>query len=224
MSDDTAVAGPPRWAEYLPVADLVPAPTNAKAHDQAALATSVDTFGFVEPVVLDERTGRLVAGHGRADHLAALQAAGKPAPEGVLVDKAGTWLVLVTRGWRSRDDDHAKAAGIALNRVGELGGWHQQGLAADLQALRDVDLQLLGAAGFTADYLDDLLASFAPPEGLADQANRLGQPQASDFWPVLRFKVPPEVRDRYQALVADVPGGDAEQFTHLLDRAAEATP
>lgn len=223
MSDDTAVAGPPRWAEYLPVADLVPAPTNAKAHDQVALATSVSTFGYMEPVVLDERTGRLVAGHGRTAHLAELHAAGKPAPEGVLVDAAGTWLVLCVRGWASTDDDHARAAGIALNRVGELGGWHQQGLAADLLALRNVDLQLLDAAGFTSDYLDDLLASFAPPEGLDDQAGRLGEPQPSDFWPVLRFKVPPAARDRYQQLVADVPGGDADQFQWLLDRAAEAT-
>lgn len=221
MSDDTPL-GPPRWAEYMPVADLEPAPTNAKAHDQAALATSVSTFGYMEPVVLDERTGRLVAGHGRTEHLRELQAAGQPAPEGVLVDAAGTWLVLVARGWASTDDDHAKAAGIALNRVGELGGWNQQALAADLLALRDADLGMFDAAGFTGDQLTDLLASFTPPEGLDDLGRRLGEPQPSDFWPVLRFKVPPAARDRYQALVADVPGGDADQFVWLLDRAAEA--
>lgn len=147
----------PRWTEYLPVADLLPASRNAKNHDQAALGASLDAFGAIEAVVLDERTGRLVAGHGRTEYLAELQAKGADPPEGVVVDDEGRWCWLVTRGWSSRDDAHAEAAGIALNRVGELGGWQPDVLNAALDELWGT--QLADAAGWTADQLDDLIAA-----------------------------------------------------------------
>ncbi len=147
------------------MADLAPALRNAKAHDLQALAASVEAFGLLEPVVLDERTSRLVSGHGRAEWLAASELAGKPdtwpadrawPPEGVWVDGEGRWCWLVTRGFTSRDDNHAHAAGIALNRVGERGGWVPELLAQDLDSL--IGTQLFDATGFNADDLDDLVA------------------------------------------------------------------
>lgn len=141
----------------MPVADLAPALRNAKAHDLAALARSFEQFGAMEPVVLDERTGRLVSGHGRVEHLAAKEQLGAEPPEGVLVDSEGRWGWLVARGWRSRDDDHAHAAGIALNRVGERGGWVPELLAEQLDDL--VGTALFEATGFSADDLDDLIAA-----------------------------------------------------------------
>lgn len=167
-----AAAAPPRWAEYLPVADLAPALKNAKAHDLAALARSFEQFGAMEPVVLDERTGRLVSGHGRVEHLAAKEQLGAEPPEGVLVD-GGRWCWLVARGWRSRDDDHAHAAGIALNRVGERGGWVPELLAEQLDDLRDQP-ELLDAAGFTIAELDAMLQELAPPSFTPDTE---GQPR-----------------------------------------------
>jgi phage/plasmid-like protein (TIGR03299 family) len=87
---------PPRWTEYLPVATLQPAPRNAKAHDLDALQRSLEAFGALEPVVLDERTTRLVSGHGRVEKLSTLEAAGAEPPEGVVVDGHGRWCWLVT--------------------------------------------------------------------------------------------------------------------------------
>ena len=153
MTDTTAQ--PPRWTEYMPVTALVPAERNAKDHDPELLSASVDEFGFAEPVVLDERTGRLLAGHGRTEYLLAAEAAGAAPPEGIVVDDDGAWLVPVFRGNRSRDDEHAEAMGIALNRVGERGGWVEETLAAALQSLPEA---LLPSTGWTADELDDLLA------------------------------------------------------------------
>lgn len=216
MTDTTPA--PPRWTEYLPVADLLPADRNPKAHDQAALGRSVDAFGMVEPVVLDERTGKLLAGHGRTDYLTELEAAGVAPPDGVVVGPDGRWQWLVVRGIHSRDDAHAEALGIALNRVGEAGGWKRDVLADTLVSL---PTDLLDATAFSADYLDDLIASFTPPDDLDALAQRHGAPEPSDFWPVLRFKVEPKVRDRYQALVAKVPGGDAEHFAWLLRMATK---
>ena len=153
---------PPRWTEYVPVADLQPAPRNAKAHDQEALGASLDAFGAIEAVVVDEGTGRIVAGHGRAEKLMAMQTAGAEPPEGVVVDESGRWCWLVTRGWSSRDDAHAEAAGIALNRVGERGGWETGVLSSMLD---DLALQpdLLDAVGWSADELDELIAASRGP-------------------------------------------------------------
>lgn len=152
----TTAPAPPRWAEYLPVAELQPAPTNAKGHDLGALQASLDAFGAMEPVVLDERTHRLVSGHGRVELLSTLEAAGAKPPEGVVVT-GGRWCWLVTRGWRSTDDAHARAAGVALNRVGERGGWDATALNATLDDLWGTPLA--DAVGWTADELDDLVAS-----------------------------------------------------------------
>lgn len=150
---------PARWAEYQPVADLKPADRNAKAHDQAALQASLDTFGAIEPVVVDERTGKLLAGHGRAEKLGELEAAGADPPEGVVVGDDGRWQWLVVRGARSRDDAHAEAMAVALNRIGERGGWRPDVLSATLDALWGTDLA--DATGWSADELDDLIAETA---------------------------------------------------------------
>lgn len=151
------MATTPRWAEYQPLDQLRPALRNAKAHDQAALGASVGAFGFIEPVVVDERTGRLLAGHGRTAYLADLHGRGEEPPDGVVVADDGTWTVLVVRGVASKNDAHAEAMGIALNRVGERGGWDAAALNATLDDLWGTPLA--DAVGWTADELDDLVAA-----------------------------------------------------------------
>lgn len=219
---DTAAPATPRWSEYQPITQLVPADRNAKDHDQPALGRSVAEFGFVEPVVVDERTGKLLAGHGRTEYLNALHATGMPddwppdapwPPDGVVVTEDGAWHVQVVRGVRSRDDAHAEAMGVALNRVGELGGWKPDVLVDQLADLRD--LGLLDAAGFDSDYLDDLIAQTTPPT-LDELQGKYGDPDPTQLWPVLRFKVSPVDRDRYLRLVEGIEGGDDVLFAHLL--------
>lgn len=207
----------PRWAEYQPIAQLRPALRNSKAHDQGALGASVQAFGFIEPVVVDERTGLLLAGHGRTKHLGDLQAGGAEPPDGVVVAGDGQWQVLVVRGVASRDDAHAEAMGIALNRVGERGGWQTDVL---MDALDDLRLapDLFDATGFTPEYLDDLVAGMRVPT-LDELEGQHGNPDPTHLWPVLRFKVPPTARDRYLRLVEGVEGGDDVLFAHLLELA-----
>ncbi len=178
MPDATA---PLRWTEYQPVAGLVPAVRNPKGHDQEAMGRSVEQFGFIEPVVLDERTGRLLAGHGRVEWLQAQHTAGAEPPDGVMVGDDGGWQWLVVRGIHSRDDLHADAMGIALNRVGERGGWKPDTLAEMLDEMADAPM-LVAAAGFSADELDDLIAGAAgaqlpTPEFEPDPDGADGQPR-----------------------------------------------
>lgn len=151
----------PRRLEYVPLADLVPSPRNPKRHDLASLRASLGRFGYLEPVVLDERTGRLVSGHGRAEALAGLEAAGEPAPEGVAVDGKGRWSVPALRGWSSADDAEAEAALVAVNRITEAGGWDDRSLAALLSELA-VDDRLAGT-GYGGDDLAALLKSLEGP-------------------------------------------------------------
>jgi hypothetical protein len=73
------VSDQPRWMEYMPLDELVAAESNPKQH-HPDIGTSLDRFGYVEAITLDERTGRMVAGHGRRDQLTAKHQAGDPPP------------------------------------------------------------------------------------------------------------------------------------------------
>jgi hypothetical protein len=150
-----------RRLELMPLAKIQRAKKNPKTHDDAAIGASVDRFGFVEPIVRDERTGRLVAGHGRLDLMAALfeKAPGRP-PVGVQArrgrnGKITEWLVPVIRGWRSKNDAEAAAYLVASNRISEAGGWDDRALADLLKELKDSDD--LAGTGFDERMLANLV-------------------------------------------------------------------
>src|SRR5690242_19701492 len=100
-----------RWLELIPLDELQrrPALRNPRKHDAAGLRASISRHGFVENPVIDERTGRLVVGHGRLTDLAKRFDAGEDIPDGIEVDDEGVWLVPVQRGWSSRSDADAEA-------------------------------------------------------------------------------------------------------------------
>lgn len=157
----------PRRIEYMDLGDLVARrdPRNVKAHADDALDASIDRFGFAEPVMLDERTGKLVAGHGRVNRLAAAANDAYTDPErppsGLIATGDGTWLVPVIRGWSSLDDDEAQAFMIAVNRIGEVGGW-TDALAPLLAELAATDAGL--PPGYDQGDLDRLLAELEQPD------------------------------------------------------------
>lgn len=211
-----------RRLEYQLLDELQPAPINPKLHDDDdGIGASLDRFGYVEPMVLDERTGLLVVGHGRWENMLAKEAAGDVPPEGVSTDADGRWLVPVLRGWRSENDAHAEAYLLASNQLTVRGGWDLPTLAERLQALDEIDDELRQTAGWSTDDLADLLAHTRPPS-LDDLADQHGDPDPSHLWPVLRFKVAPEVRDRYLRLIEGIEGSDADLFAHLVDLAERA--
>lgn len=152
---------PSRTIDYLPLDEIERATVNPKGHDKVGISASVERFGVVEILVVDERTGRLVSGHGRLDALLAAHAEGTPPPDGVEVDEAGRWLAPVVRGWASADDDEASAALVAVNRLVEKGGWADPDeLIGILAGLRDRE-RLDVAVGYDNDDLDALIASLA---------------------------------------------------------------
>jgi len=145
--------------EYMPLSKLVRAPRNPKSHDLGAIHGSVGRFGFVAPFILDDTTGKLVAGHGRLDALQQMKASGKPAPARVQVE-GGEWLVPVVRGVSFEDEREAEAYLVADNRTTILGGWDEETLA---QVLGDLAAEsVLEGTGYDGDDLDGLLAAMNP--------------------------------------------------------------
>jgi len=139
--------------EYLPLSGLRPAARNPKAHDVEALVASLGRFGFVAPVIIDDRTGRLVAGHGRVEALERAKAAGADPPARVKVE-GGEWLVPVVRGVSFARDVDAEAYLLADNQLTAGPGWGD-GIDAMLRELRDADA--LVGTGFTEADLRKLL-------------------------------------------------------------------
>jgi hypothetical protein len=160
---------------YVPLDEIEPAEQNPKGHSPQTIGASIDRFGYVEPMIVDDRTGRLVAGHGRRDQLVSMREQGAPAPPGVVVEK-GVWRAPVVHGWSSADDDEALALGIALNRTTELGGWETRDLAAILEGLEDRDPTYLDAIGFDRPDIDGLLAEIRSEDAQ-------GRPPAPDEVP-----------------------------------------
>lgn len=135
---------------------------NPKDHDLGAIARSVNRFGFTAPVLMDERTGYLAAGHGRIDTLAQLKAQGHEPPANVRTDGAGEWLVPVVRGVAFNSDAEVEAYLVADNRLTILGGWNEPELAGLLQDLAAQDEKLLAVTGYDQDDLDALLFELNP--------------------------------------------------------------
>jgi site-specific DNA-methyltransferase (adenine-specific) len=137
------------WIEYRPLEELHAADKNPKRHRLEELEASIDRFGYASPMLLDDRTDQLVAGHGRLEVLLFKVDQGKPAPAGILVDN-GVWTAPVIRGWRSKNATEAKAMLLADNRHPELGGWDVLELA---ESLKEITLEGAGleGIGFTAD-------------------------------------------------------------------------
>lgn len=195
-----------RTLEYLPVDRLVPADRNPKRHDQATLGASISRFGYIEPIVLDERTGKLVAGHGRLEQLRSRASAGEEPPEGVTVDADGNWLVPVVRGWASADDAEAEAYLLAANRTTELGGWDPNLLADALEASPNLD-----GIGFSDDDLRQLLAetgrlardtsSFLDGIDDVDEGRGRDRQDGPAEWATLAVTLPRDVRQEVVRLL-----------------------
>jgi hypothetical protein len=145
-----------RYVDYIPLDEIQLAPRNPKGHADALIHRMITHHGLVELPALDERTGRLVAGHGRHKQLTEMHAQGKQPPGGVQVGDNGRWRMPVLRGWSSASDDDAEAYLIGSNRSTELGGWDDDRMLAEI--LGDLsDVQLLELAGYDTDSLERLL-------------------------------------------------------------------
>lgn len=154
----------PRWLDYVDLDELTPAHVNPKSHQLDVIGANMAAHGLFDVVAIqDERTDRMLAGHGRREKLQTARASGQPPPEGVVVTGDGRWLVPRLRGWASRDDDHAMAAGVAHNETTTAGGWQQDQLTELVRHLDASTPVLVPTLGFTDDRLAEMLATQEAP-------------------------------------------------------------
>lgn len=156
-------------------------PENPKGHDLQALSDSFDRFGFIDPTVVNDTTGNVIAGHGRVEALLLAMARGESPPHGVQVGEDGTWLVPVVHG-PELDKDDARAYLVAANRLVELGGWNERALARLLENLASSVTGLEGI-GFSVAELDALVAGLSRhPPAEKDVDDAPAAPQAADLY------------------------------------------
>jgi DNA modification methylase len=150
-----------RRIEYMPLDALKAHPRNPKDHDLGEIVRSIRRFGFLDAVIIDERTGQLVSGHGRVEALRAMHRENQhQVPTGIgppPMGQDGTWWVPVQRGWSSANEREAEAFIIAANRLVEVGGYQQQNLEAILFDLAKAGDEALAGIGFDMQDVERML-------------------------------------------------------------------
>lgn len=154
-------------AEILALDALQAYPRNPKLHDLGAIRLSIDEFGFIDRIVINETTGNLIAGHGRLLVLAQMYQQGDAAPDGIEIVEVETDEGAISK-WALPVDfvrvpaSKEAAAVIALNRTTELGGWNEQLLLDLLNEIQNDAPDLLYATGYDSDDLDEMLKNSNP--------------------------------------------------------------
>ncbi|KAF4321370.1 hypothetical protein G195_005421 [Phytophthora kernoviae 00238/432] len=122
-------------AAYNPRVDLQPGDV-----EYEKLRRSIEEFGYVEPIVWNERTGNMVGGHQRYK---------------IMVNELGHTELQVSVV--DLDDQQERLLNIALNKVS--GNWDEEALAALLDELQvgGVDITL---SGFEQEEFEELIAEF----------------------------------------------------------------
>jgi DNA modification methylase len=137
--------------EHLDPASLRPWAKNARTHSKKQLrqiAKSIETFGFTNPVLIDQQ-GTILAGHGRVEAAKSLGMATVPCLRIEHMTEA-----------------EKRAYVIADNKLALNAGWDEELLAQELQGLMASEgLGFdIGVIGFEVAEIDNLVENLAPEE------------------------------------------------------------
>lgn len=162
-----------QWQTLESLAEM---PGNPKLHDLPAIERAAARWGFLDPLLVNLTTGRLLSGHGRLKALRAMRADGEAPPRYVKMVDSGAWLapVVVVEVPEAEEWE----AAFALNRIQELGGLEPEILAAELRA-RAENVEALAAAGVSGEYLREALERAA---GGGDTKPHREKPKRDFLW------------------------------------------
>lgn len=158
--------------EYQPLSKLLKAPRNPKKHDEQAMDASIARFGFNDAPTIDERTGRLVEGHGRIEALERRRRAGEPPPDRITAQPDGEWMVPITRGVRFESDQEAEAYLLGHNLIG-MGAGHDDAMLAEI--LKEHEGALDGI-GLDSDEVAKIIAQNTPAEAEESDDDAVPEP------------------------------------------------
>ena len=147
----TESAAWPGGTEMVAIVALQPHARNARTHSRRQIkkiAASIERFGFVNPVLIDENN-LIIAGHGR---VAAARQLG--------------WTEVPTLRIEHLNETEKRAYVLADNRLAEEAGWDQEMLAIELQGLIELDfsIELAGFDTAEADFILDAHAEANAPD------------------------------------------------------------
>ncbi len=150
---------PSATLELIPPDRLKPWARNARTHSKKQLrqiADSIETFGFTNPVLIDE-DGTILAGHGR---VAAAKMIGR---ETVPCVRLGDLTAAQKRAYV-----------IADNKLALSAGWDEEILAIELEGLLAADLDFeIAVTGFSIPEIDSLIEGLTPVEAGDPAEDRL---------------------------------------------------
>lgn len=180
--------------ETVPISVLIPAPRNPRRHAKPQikkLTASVEEFGFINPIIVDE-ANLILAGHAR------FQAA----------KEAGLLFVPIVRvSWFS--EDQKRGYRIADNKIAEEATWDFEILAEDLKSLTTPEIAFnIQATGFETGELDVVIGKHAKPPATHDEADK--QPAVEPDRPIIT-----RPDDLWQVGRHRLLCGDAREVDHL---------
>jgi DNA modification methylase len=156
---------------YQEIQRLVPYPRNARTHSKRQIrqiADSISAFGFTNPVLVD-RTGTIVAGHGRVEAATLLG-----------LHKVPTICL------QDLSEDQIRAYILADNKLAEKAGWDNSILAIELQHLTSNDLGFdVTLTGFEIGEIDLILQESKTEEQDDDPVEISSEPaitKPGDVW------------------------------------------
>ena len=133
------------------ISDLKPAPYNPridlKKTDKATydkLKHSIESFGLVQPIIWNKRTGYVVGGHQRLE---------------ILKDKGETEIDCIEVDLSEGDE---KGLNLALNKVS--GDWDTMKLNELLINLKETEYKNIDVTGFDENEINDILLQFQEPK------------------------------------------------------------
>ncbi|UJV42964.1 ParB/Srx family N-terminal domain-containing protein [Streptomyces sp. AMCC400023] len=201
--------------------DLTPFPGNAKRGDVPLILESLRRNGQYRGLVVrveDEgryvvlagnHTAEALRAHGAGDCGTTVKVGDEEHPCGVCGNVA-SWPLIARCEIVTCDDPTARRINLVDNRSAEKGTYDRDALAELLSYLDDD----LAGSGYTDSDVELLIT---PPLSLEELADTYGDPEADDFWPVLRIRLSPEERDEFLALTVDSPGKeDADRLRYLM--------
>lgn len=180
-----------KQAEYNPRKNLTPEDKEYKK-----LKNSIDTFGYVEPIVWNERTGNIVGGHQRCK---------------VLIENGATELEVSVV---DLDEKAEKILNVALNRI--KGRWDISKLAEILNELNDTgDMELTGYEDWE---LQGLLMQYDHIQDLMDETfSDFAAPKERTTF-VMTFSCPGEARATLENYIKNTKNAKEELATVIINK------
>lgn len=156
-----------------PIAHISPDPRNPRKHNRTqirAIAQSIKTFGFTQPILLDVKR-QIIAGHGRYE-----------------AAKLAGWTEVPVIFLDHLNEIEARAYLLADNQLAARSSWDDLLLATQLKELSELSLNFdVETAGFERPEIDLRIQSLQEPDVVdrADEFTFLKGPAASvrgDLW------------------------------------------